>query len=289
MSMESFGDRQKKYEACTATTLFKGCPKIIRLDGKGFSTYLKTAKKPYDKAVIDALIVATQALIKEIGGSARFAFIASDEISIVINDRLSIGFDPWFGNQVQKMTSVAASVMTAHFNAAYSECRTDAKKDLAYFDARVFIVPDEMEMTNNIIWRQQDTTRNSISQYGRSMFSHKEMNNKPCSELQEMMFSKGFNWNDAPVWTKQGVIIYKEKHVEKAMPICPVCGHNTQVWPSDGQLICHRVGCDHAVCQSIETGGKTGGWKTDWDIPTFSKTRQYLLDLYKAPEPTIDL
>ena len=61
----------KKINILQMATLFKGCPKIIRLDGKSFGSFLKTAKKPYDKAVIDALIIATQALIKEIGGSAH--------------------------------------------------------------------------------------------------------------------------------------------------------------------------------------------------------------------------
>ena len=247
MSIESFGDRMKAYEHAAATVLFQGCPKVIRLDGKSFGTFLKTAKKPYDKAVVESLALATQAVMKEIGGSARFAFVASDEISIVINDRISLGFDPWFGNQVQKMVSVSASMMTANFNAAYSTFRTDSLSSLAYFDARVFALPDIMEMTNNMIWRQQDTTRNSISQYGRSMFPHKEMQGKSCAELLDMMMlQKQFNWNDTPTWTKRGVVIYKEK----------------------GKSITER-----------------GGWKVDYEIPIFTQDRDYLTNLYVVPEP----
>jgi len=79
-------------------------------------------------------------------------------------------------------------------------------------------VPDEQEMINCMIWRQQDATRNSVEQYGRSMYSHTEMMNKNNAQVQDMMMAKGFNWNDAPTWTKRGVVVTKEK-IDWEIPI----------------------------------------------------------------------
>ena len=65
----------------------------------------------------------------------------------------------------------------------------------AMFDSRIFSLPRE-EVCNYIYWRQLDATRNSIQMVGQSQFSHRELQNKSCYDIQEMLFSqKGINWN----------------------------------------------------------------------------------------------
>jgi tRNA(His) 5'-end guanylyltransferase len=45
-----------------------------------------------------------------------------------------------------------------------------------------------------------------------SMFSHKELQGKSSSALQEMMFTiKGVNWNDYPVSCKNGTMVTKKQ------------------------------------------------------------------------------
>lgn len=81
---------------------------------------------------------------------------------------------------------------------------------VAMFDARIFIIPEAEEVVNYFVWRQQDATRNSISMSAQSMFSHKELQKKSSSDLQEMMFTlKGVNWNDYPTRFKRGTAIVK--------------------------------------------------------------------------------
>jgi tRNA(His) 5'-end guanylyltransferase len=46
---------------------------------------------------------------------------------------------------------------------------------MAQFDARVFQIPQKVEVENYFIWRQQDATRNSISSVAQSMYSPKEL------------------------------------------------------------------------------------------------------------------
>ena len=44
----------------------------------------------------------------------------------------------------------------------------------AVFDARCFSVPRD-EVTNCVLWRQQDATRNSIQMVGQCYFKHQEL------------------------------------------------------------------------------------------------------------------
>ena len=79
-----------------------------------------------------------------------------------------------------------------------------AIKKGAMFDARCFNIPKE-EVCNLIYWRQLDATRNSIQMVGQANFSHKELQNKSCNMIQEMLFAeKGINWNDYPTYLKRG-------------------------------------------------------------------------------------
>lgn len=90
------------------------------------------------------------------------------------------------------------------------------------FDARCFNIPKE-EVTNCIYWRQLDATRNSIQMVGQANFSHKELQNKSCNEIQDMLMTqKGINWNDFPTHQKRGTCVIKGDSgwvIDKDIPI----------------------------------------------------------------------
>lgn len=80
----------------------------------------------------------------------------------------------------------------------------------AMFDARVFNIPKE-KVTNCLYWRQLDAARNSIQMVGQANFSHKELQNKSCNMIQDMLFiQKGINWNDLPTYQKRGSCCIKK-------------------------------------------------------------------------------
>ena len=86
----------------------------------------------------------------------------------------------------------------------YAQILLKAAEKGAMFDARVFNIPKE-EVTNLIYWRQLDATRNSVQMVGQAYFSHKELQNKSCSDIQDMLIlEKGINWNDFPTTQKRG-------------------------------------------------------------------------------------
>ena len=83
----------------------------------------------------------------------------------------------------------------------------------AMFDSRCFNIPKE-EATNYFYWRQLDAVRNSIQMVGQANFSHKELHQKTCSNIQDMLHEqKGINWNDFPTHKKRGSCCIKKKEI----------------------------------------------------------------------------
>lgn len=81
------------------------------------------------------------------------------------------------------------------------------------FDSRSFNIPKE-EVTNLILWRQQDATRNSIEMVGRTYFSDKRLYKINTNGIQDLLFTeKGVNWNDFPTHQKRGSCCIKENYL----------------------------------------------------------------------------
>ena len=167
-------------------------------------------------------------------------YTQSDEITLILVDYKRLNSDAWFDYEVQKMCSIAASMATMAFNkyfrfeveAHYDQNTKDTEFDEiwlnddaqvlnsiywnaidngAMFDARAFNIPKE-EVANLIYWRQLDATRNSIQMVGQANFSHKELQNKSCNMIQDMLFEqKGINWNDFPTHLKRGSCCIKKQ------------------------------------------------------------------------------
>lgn len=244
------------YEDRFKTYLMRRAITIIRLDGKGFSKYTNNLDKPFDEGFSEDMIATAAYLCENIQG-AKFAYTQSDEISIVMTDFDTLETDAWYDNNVQKITSIAASLATAKFNQlrmfrkcwegndveGYLDGDDITEFKLATFDARVFQVPTVDEMVNTMIWRQQDATRNSVSMAAYAHFGDKRTKNKNNSEKQEMLFQeKGINWNDYAVKFKRGTVVKKEK-VEMVR---------------NGQIF------------------ERNKWLPDYDTPIFSQNKEYL-------------
>lgn len=212
---DSLGDRMKNdFEGRTRYLLPRRTYTVIRVDGKSFHTYTKGLKKPFDDSLMEDMDLTATYLCENIMG-AKFAYVQSDEISILIADFEDEKTQSWFDSNLQKMCSVSASMATRSFN----ECRINRlRKALltieegmkwAEFDSRVFQIPSKTEVENYFIWRQQDASRNSVSSVAQSLYSHKELHGKGISEMQELIFQKGQNWNDLAPRYKRGRLICK--------------------------------------------------------------------------------
>ena len=79
---------------------------------------------------------------------------------------------------------------------------------------------------------------------GQANFSHRELQNKSCNEIQDMlMLQKGINWNDLPTDQKRGSCAIKQEYL-------------------------------------VEDGGYRTHWVIDKEIPIFKGDgRDYIEDL----------
>ncbi len=207
----SLGDRMKKYEGISQNSLMQRTPVIIRLDGKAFHTFTKRINSTNDTSLASApfseklhwVMDQTNKVLCDNIQNVRIGYTQSDEISILITDWNKLTTDQWFGGNVQKTVSVAASIATAYFNRYFKLVFPDIST-LAFFDARVFNLPKE-EVTNYFIWRQQDASRNSVQMLGHFHFSQTKLHCKNNSQIQDMLvLEKGVNWNDIDTWKKRG-------------------------------------------------------------------------------------
>ena len=260
MKKDSLGDRMKQYEGIPKISLTRRNPVIIRIDGKAFHTFTRGFQRPFDDILIESMQETAKYLCENIQ-NVKCSYQQSDEISLLLTDYENINTAAWFDYQVQKMCSIAASMTTLAFNRifnkkvfqytihnsrrAYENTLIESLTKGAMFDARCFSIPKE-EVCNYFLWRQNDCVRNSIQMVGQANFSHKELQNKSCDKIQDMLMTqKDINWNDFDTVKKRG-------------SCCTKTGKHTIV--------------------DIQTGEQKERliWEIDKNIPIFTQDRNYI-------------
>lgn len=207
MSQNTIMKRMKEaYERPYRVQLPRFTNTIIRVDGVAFHTLTKGMKLPFDVGFRDAMEEAAYALCKTFH-NAMCAFVQSDEISIWLADYKTINTHYDSGGNLQKLCSKSASLAGVVFadkiKRAYSELPT-----IPYFDARVFVIPQLVEVANYFIARQQDATRNSINTHAQVHLTQDKLNGMSTNKMQDYLFTEhGMNWNDCPAFEKRGTLI----------------------------------------------------------------------------------
>lgn len=203
-SKATLAQRIKRYEASSDVLLTPRMPVIIRVDGRSFSKFTKRLNRPFDQGFINAMVLSATMVMSDMQG-CKVAYVQSDEASFLLTDYDKINSQGWFGYELQKMVSISAACMTAHFMSFFCD-----SENVAMFDSRAFNLPKE-DVVNYFLWRTKDWQRNSLQMYCRSFFSHQEMHKKSREDMHEMLHSKGKNWtNDLPNQVKNGTFIIKD-------------------------------------------------------------------------------
>ena len=254
---DDLGTRMKEYyENVYRFGLTRRTPVAIRIDGKAFHTFTRGFQKSFDDVLVKSMQRTMKYLCENIQG-CKLGYTQSDEITLILTDYDTLTTNAWFGYELQKMCSIAASMATMAFNKFFDEevdmwgrktfeyfwdeggydpeKTSFAQSDIdlvdaydkalrkgAMFDARVFNIPKE-EVTNLVYWRQLDAARNSVQMVGQANFSHNELQNKTCNMIQEMLMTeKEINWNDFPTHLKRGSCCIKTPsgwHIDKEIPM----------------------------------------------------------------------
>lgn len=284
MDRSDLAERMKGYETRNRYYLQRRMPVILRLDMRAGHSFTKGFERPFDEIFIKSMQETAKYLCENIQ-NCKLSYQQSDEITLLLVDYDKLNTDCFFDYRVDKLCSIAASMATIAFNRAFAnnveaeshvftnEWLDDENfnpnyknKELrslwlvhkkavdkgAMFDARCFNIPKE-EVTNLIYWRQLDASRNSIQMVGQANFSHKELQNKSCNDIQDMLMTqKGINWNDLPTYQKRG----------------SCCVRNKIVIQSDGVM---------ATAQLRDTSKSENEWIIDTDIPIFKgEGREYI-------------
>ena len=200
--VDSLGDRMKMYEGMETERRFLPLlPICARMDGKGFSRFTRGLAQPFDPRLTELMRETTRYLVQET--QACMGYTQSDEITLVwysAESKSQIFFD----RRIQKMTSVLASMTTSYFSSRLDESLPEKAGQCVFFDARVWQLPNKEEAANVFLWREFDATKNSVSMAARTLYSHAQLQKKTSSEMQEMLWQKGVNWNDYPAAFKRG-------------------------------------------------------------------------------------
>src|SRR5574337_312250 len=150
-SRDELGDRMKRYEDAYRFVLPRRTYTILRVDGRSFHTWTRGLQRPYDLGFMDCMDYTALILCASIAG-ARFAYVQSDEISVLATDFDQTTTQPWFDGVLQKWASVGAACAASAFNHALMVMQISAgdmageqtkilgKVPNAEFDARVFTI-----------------------------------------------------------------------------------------------------------------------------------------------------
>lgn len=206
---DSLGDRMKKYENIEAGRyLIPLLPVVARIDGRAFHSFTKGLERPFDPEFSRWMGATTIHLVQETG--ACLGYTQSDEITLAWHS-LSTKSQMWFDGRIAKIVSQLAAQATLSFYRQVVECLPEYADRMPTFDARVWNVPNRTEGANVFLWREWDATKNSINMAASAYYSHKELENKNSSEKLDMLYDKGVNWNNYPVFFRRGT--YVKTHV----------------------------------------------------------------------------
>ena len=206
----SFGDRMKMYEnqIVDARTM-PLIPVMARLDGKAFHSFCRDLERPFDQGFHQLMVQTGHSLLEK--SNALICYVQSDEISLcwlAETTKTQI----FMGGRIMKMVSVLAGIAADTFNTTM-ETYLPEKNSHGLFDCRVWQVPNKTEGANVFLWREQDATRNSVLGLGQAHFSHRQLHRKCQTDIHDLLYKKGVNWNNLPAWAKRGTWLQKQRVV----------------------------------------------------------------------------
>lgn len=229
MRFNTLKDRMEYFRGLTDYKLMPKSYVLVFLDGRSFSTMIKNKfEKPFDDKFIYMMNETAKYVCSKVEG-AKFGYVQSDEISLVITDFENENTESFFGYRLTKMLSIIASLATAKFNQLMMEyrisqiegcpasssdiiqiCKDAINGDLYQFDCKCWNVPTYEDVFAWFLYRQIDCIRNSKQQAAQTYIDPDLLWNKNTDEqvklLKEMT---GVDWNDYEDGKKFGRFIYR--------------------------------------------------------------------------------
>lgn len=206
MDFDTLDQQMRRFEQSLDRTMLEGIYVVARLDGHGFTRLTKkewNLEVPFDIRFRDAMVETTKHLM-DCGFRMIYGYTQSDEISLLFHLK-----DDAFGRKERKWVSLLASEASVAFSMHTGRA--------AVFDNRLVPLPSEENVVDYFRWRQEDAHRNSLNSHcywclrkeGMSADKAQErMSGISNGEKNEILFERGINYNDLPLWQKRGVGMY---------------------------------------------------------------------------------
>lgn len=246
MRFNTLKDRMEYFRGLTDYKLMPKSYVLVFLDGRSFSKLIKNRfKKPFDDDFITMMNKTAEYLCANISG-CKFAYVQSDEISLVLTDFEQPNTESFFGYRLTKLLSIIASLATSKFNQLMMDCNLSSLKyincskynsqqlngedmiqlcqdtvssmPLCQFDCKCWNVPTYNDVFAWFLYRQLDCVRNSKQQTAQTYLPHKELSGLNADQQIELLKSNvGVDWNKFEDGKKYGRFVHRvEENFERA-------------------------------------------------------------------------
>ena len=224
---EALGNKMKEYEKMYSTRLLPSLPIMVRLDGRSFHTFTKGMNRPFDAGMSAAMKAAAVAVLEETKG--YISYTQSDEITAIIPDT-------YFNGKKEKTISVLAATASVAFVLELQKHYPEKVQKLPQFDCRLWQFADRSLYAQNLLWRETDATRNSLSMACSAHFSQRTLHGVNSAGQHNLLHTIGINWNDYPAHFKRGSY-FARRNVEVVLTDADVARIPFEHVPLDRKVI----------------------------------------------------
>ena len=135
-------------------------PIVICTNIKSASKITSLVDKPFCSKFSECMLSTMKKLCIDVEGCV-FGYSFNDEIVLILKNDQTPDTLPWFDNKVQKITSLISTVSSSYFKEVSSSINLPLSSD-PIFITNVFAVPNVMEATNTLVYKQQHNFHTSI-------------------------------------------------------------------------------------------------------------------------------
>ena len=206
MKFDDLDKKMRVYEQSIDQTVLNELYLVARLDGRNFSRLTKEVcnfEAPFDERFRD-MMIATVKRLMDCGFRIVYGYTESDEISLLFHRD-----ENTFGRKVRKYNSILAGMASGTFSLELGQP--------VAFDCRLVPLPNIELVKDYFLWRQEDAHRNALNAHCYWMLRNEGesveratslLEGKSVSYKNELLFSRGINFDKLPSWQKRGVGIY---------------------------------------------------------------------------------
>ena len=206
MRFDELDKRMRQYEESLDQVILPELYMVARLDGRSFTRLTKEVcrfEAPFDERFRDGMLAAVRRLA-DCGFRVIYGYTQSDEISLLFHPE-----ENTFGRKVRKYNSILAGEASAALSLELGLP--------AVTDCRMIPLPTAERVQDYFLWRQEDAARNALNAHCYWMLrkegltvqqATEQVAGKTVSEKNELLFSRGINFDKLPLWQKRGVGLY---------------------------------------------------------------------------------